>query len=58
MSLIELLYMYRDLIRDGDKSKANEFLNETCDVSLHEHIQNSVNSSGEFIKADRSKFTF
>jgi hypothetical protein len=52
MTLIELLFNYRDVLREHGREAANQFLTEACQSSLHEDIIDSVDEMGNFIQAD------
>lgn len=53
MSLIELLFTYRDLIRELGQESADKFLKNVCDPKLAKHIKASLTDKGKFIGADQ-----
>jgi hypothetical protein len=56
MTLIEILFNYREILREKGREAADSFLHDTCEISLHWHIKKSVHGKGYFLKADGTKF--
>lgn len=56
MNLIEILFHYRDLVRDEGERTAKAWLFELClDASLNLEIQRCVNPDGDFQDNDYKK---
>ena len=54
MTLIEIMLMYQEYMKDVGLVRATQFLHDVCDPSLWPHIEYSFDHSGEFICADGS----
>jgi transposase len=51
MSLIEIIAEYADIVVVYGRDVGRKFLQETCDVALHEHIIATVNDCGVIVTA-------
>ncbi len=56
MTLIEVLFYYRQLVREKGKQAAFNWLIETVDVHLTNDITDTVSETGEFIDAQGRRF--
>lgn len=51
MSLIELLFWYRDKLKETDRTVANRLMHKTCNEDMWPIIESSVSDEGLFIDA-------
>jgi hypothetical protein len=56
MTLIEILYHYRYLVRKSGRASANAFVEGACNKMLWDDIKVSVSDEGQFIDAYRNVY--
>lgn len=54
MSLVEILFTYRDMIKGHGRAYANSWLDMTCVEIIASKIKESLTDQGDFIGADQS----
>lgn len=54
MSLVEILFTYRDMIRGHGRGYADSWLNMSCLPEIAQEVKNSLTDKGDFIGADQS----
>lgn len=52
MTLIEVLFFYRDMIKGHGRSSANFWLSTMCSTVVADNVIASVSDSGDFIGSD------
>ena len=52
MSLIEVLFFYRDMVKTDGRHAANRWLIDTVDAIIFDHVVHSVSDNGYFLSAE------